>query len=122
MTVKVTRYPMGSSTSRNGWRKIKRRAKSGRPQGKGKRWTNYREYLRSDKWRRKREKVMERARGRCEVCRINRATQVHHKTYERVYREPMSDLVAICESCHLDEHGLPNDVANEPCWSKLVRE
>src|SRR4051812_49177503 len=32
-------------------------------------------------------------------CR-HRATQVHHKTYERLGHERMEDLAACCRSCH----------------------
>ena len=32
--------------------------------------------------------------------------QVHHKTYQHVYHEPLEDLIVLCEVCHLDKHDL----------------
>ncbi|HEY7195460.1 MAG TPA: hypothetical protein VH439_17085 [Gemmatimonadales bacterium] len=47
-------------------------------------------------------KIVERSPnlvGLGDRCR-HRATQVHHKTYERLGDERMEDLVACCRSCH----------------------
>lgn len=65
----------------------------------------YNEYLLSDVWLIKRQIVMDRANGTCEACGVAMATHVHHLTYERVGREPLFDLVAVCHSCHTDLHG-----------------
>jgi predicted HNH restriction endonuclease len=35
-----------------------------------------------------------------------RATQVHHKTYKNIFNEPLSDLLAVCASCHAEMHGI----------------
>lgn len=67
-------------------------------------WAWYQEYLASDVWASKRERVLERAKGACEACGIEQATQVHHVTYKRVGREPLFDLRAVCISCHEDLH------------------
>jgi hypothetical protein len=63
-------------------------------------WLAYEKYLASPIWRKKREKVFERATGICEGCRENPATQVHHLSYEHVGEEYLFELVAICEVCH----------------------
>lgn len=63
-------------------------------------WQWYREYLKSDSWRSKRERVLQRDSYRCRACEKRRATQAHHLTYERVGHEPLFDLVAICDVCH----------------------
>lgn len=65
----------------------------------------YSGYLNSEPWRIKRSIVMRRADGVCEGCGVNNATQVHHLTYDRVGKEMLFDLVAICESCHKSIHG-----------------
>lgn len=58
------------------------------------------EYLLTDGWKARRKLVMERAGWVCEGCRINRATQVHHLTYDNWGSEFLWELVAICGECH----------------------
>lgn len=60
----------------------------------------YNDYLSSDIWRHKRERVLERDEGNCRACGINGATQVHHLSYRFVGNEPLYDLVSICTACH----------------------
>lgn len=40
----------------------------------------------------------------CQGCRVRRATQVHHLTYDHVGNEFLFELVAICETCHTRLH------------------
>lgn len=63
-------------------------------------WADYNEYLRSDKWRDKRARVLERDARICQACLKRSATQVHHKTYDHVFDEPLFDLISICDVCH----------------------
>lgn len=58
----------------------------------------YQEYLDSPAWEMKRDKVIERDGDQC-VCGAQ-ATEVHHKTYNNIGKEPLSDLVALCKECH----------------------
>ena len=60
----------------------------------------YSEYLLSNEWELKRQKVLKRANYICEACLEKEAIQVHHLTYKHVFKEPLFELVAICESCH----------------------
>ncbi len=61
----------------------------------------YSAYLNSEQWRALRDAVICRAYYRCEVGNCPRpAAEVHHLTYERLYREKLTDLVAICRECH----------------------
>lgn len=60
----------------------------------------YDEYLASDVWLQKRQKVIQRAGGECEGCLSAPATAVHHLTYQHVGNEYLFELVAVCESCH----------------------
>ncbi len=66
----------------------------------------YQAYLYSDKWKAKRRKVLNRAKYKCKRCKKRRATQVHHLTYERIFKERLSDLQAVCGSCHIEIHGI----------------
>jgi 5-methylcytosine-specific restriction endonuclease McrA len=63
----------------------------------------YQEYLKSDKWKAKRLRVLQRDNFICQKCG-DRAWQVHHKTYERIFNEHPSDLVSLCGDCHKDIH------------------
>lgn len=72
--------------------------------GRAERVEAYREYLSSPRWRLKAWRVMERARGICEGCLVNRATQVHHKTYAHRENELAYELVALCNECHKVAH------------------
>lgn len=70
-------------------------------------WRWYSVYLASQEWRWKRDEVLARAGGLCEVdgCGL-KAEQVHHTTYERVGNEDLEDLLALCSSCHEQIHAL----------------
>lgn len=61
---------------------------------------DYGAYLASREWALLREAVRERSGGVCERCRRNPQQAVHHLTYERVGRELLEDLQAICTPCH----------------------
>lgn len=59
----------------------------------------YQQYLCSPEWNGLRNAVLDRSCGKCEKCG-RQASQVHHLTYIRKYREHLSDLQALCEQCH----------------------
>lgn len=63
-------------------------------------WANYREYMRSDAWFDKRDRVLKRDNYICQACLKRKATQVHHLTYEHFGDEPLFDLESICKICH----------------------
>ena len=75
----------------------------------------YRNYLLSDAWQQKRKAVFERAQrnantnnrlGVCEKCGYKPwkpNLQIHHLTYERIYNEPLDDLILLCPRCHYEE-------------------
>lgn len=60
----------------------------------------YKIYLASDRWRRKRELVLSRDDHLCQSCYQARAEEVHHLTYKHVGLEPLFDLTSVCPSCH----------------------
>lgn len=63
---------------------------------------DYKEYINSPAWKVKKMKVLERD-GRLCVCG-DEATDVHHKTYTNIGKEPLSDLVSLCKHCHDGYH------------------
>jgi hypothetical protein len=81
----------------------------------------YYDYLKSDSWKIKRDKVLKRAGNKCEICGKNRAYQVHHKTYKRVFRERLCDLSAICRVCHKSEHNLLSEEEIEIAVLELIK-
>lgn len=76
--------------------------------------SDYRAYLRSPTWKKRRLQVFARANYRCEECGtpmkiVNRLLgtvnlQVHHKTYRNVFHEPLDDLICLCDECHKSKH------------------
>jgi 5-methylcytosine-specific restriction endonuclease McrA len=64
----------------------------------------YREYLKSDAWKRKRYVVLKRDNWTCQSCGA-KANQVHHKKYARnIGKEPIHWLVSLCTPCHKKIH------------------
>jgi len=61
----------------------------------------YRAYLKSDKWKAKRQAVFKHYGKRCYACRKQaKVLHVHHLTYERLGNEAMGDLIPLCVPCH----------------------
>ncbi len=68
----------------------------------------YYDYLGSESWERIKDRVLFRDDYICQNCGTSRlyiTLHVHHKTYKRVFRERLSDLVTLCEDCHKVKHG-----------------
>ena len=65
----------------------------------------YREYLKSDAWKRKRYVVLRRDNWTCQYCG-NKATQVHHLRYAKykIGKEPIKWVISLCASCHKKQH------------------
>lgn len=61
----------------------------------------YKDYLKSDKWKRKREEVFRYYGKRCFACKKQaKVLHVHHMTYERLFKESVRDLIPLCVPCH----------------------
>jgi hypothetical protein len=60
----------------------------------------YTDYLRTQEWLRRRAVKLEVAEHRCQLCNSGEGLQVHHRTYERLGCEKMSDLLVLCRPCH----------------------
>ena len=65
----------------------------------------YREYLKSDAWKRKRYVVLRRDNWTCQLCGA-KATEVHHKKYAKyqIGKEPIQWLVSLYSPCHREQH------------------
>lgn len=69
---------------------------------------SYDAYLRSKHWRAVRKRWIDAGRPQCcSVCGSEKY-QLHHRTYERLGRERLDDLVALCGGHHKAAHALVN--------------
>jgi hypothetical protein len=66
----------------------------------------YAEYLRSPEWLARRERHLEAAGHRCQLCNAISTLHLHHRTYERRGFESSVDLVVLCAECHRKFHGI----------------
>lgn len=66
----------------------------------------YDAYIRSPEWSRLRRQALEKHGSVCRGCGSTEALEVHHRTYERLGREELSDLVIFCDTCHEGVHAL----------------
>lgn len=69
---------------------------------------NYKDYMQSQEWKNIRTDKLWQANFRCERCGYDgtgESIDVHHKTYERLGNERLSDLEVLCRTCHRLEHG-----------------
>ena len=69
--------------------------------------TEYSHYLQTQRWRTLARAVKLRAKGKCEICKRADGRDCAHLTYDRIFNEPLSDLLWLCRACHrkLDEEG-----------------
>lgn len=78
----------------------------------------YKEYLDSYAWKSlKKNKLKDTPI--CELC-WNKATTVHHLSYERLWKEKDSDIASVCKLCHKECHYLEwNQIKND---EKVLRK
>jgi hypothetical protein len=60
-------------------------------------------YLKSDEWKRKRIRFLERDNYKCRCC-WSKAEAVHHITYVNIHKENDKDLISVCHLCHEKIH------------------
>lgn len=70
----------------------------------------YHDYLRSEQWEAIRDVVIKDRNRKCERCGSKKNLQVHHKTYERIFNEDLSDLELLCRPCHKKEHNITDEL------------
>lgn len=73
----------------------------------------YKRYMRSAEWDRKRKERLELDDNHCVMCGrknglrkdgVTPILQVHHIRYTSLGHEPMEDLVSLCGNCHRKIH------------------
>lgn len=62
----------------------------------------YSQYMKSDKWKAIRLKVLKRDNYLCQACLEAPAQDVHHITYENIGDELMYELLSVCRDCHFN--------------------
>lgn len=82
----------------------------------------YYEYLKSQAWRDKRKSAIIFYGGTCSLCPKKHNLHVHHKTYIRLFKERMEDLIVLCEDCHYLFHKKKNPVWRNGKKSKYMKD
>lgn len=60
----------------------------------------YEDYMRSTAWRMQRDRFLNFWGHRCALCNGQKNLEVHHRTYERLGREKITDCIVLCHACH----------------------
>lgn len=68
--------------------------------------TKYNDYIKSNEWKEKCEKILARDNHQCKKCGSKVDLSVHHKTYKNLFNEKEEDLETLCDKCHKEEHGI----------------
>ena len=61
---------------------------------------DYHDYLQSNEWKRRRKIALKFWNHKCSLCNGGKNLDVHHRTYERLGKENLNDLIVLCRSCH----------------------
>ena len=78
------------------------------------------EYMKSPKWKRKRQKRLDIDGHRCVLCDTKSNLNIHHTTYSNFRNEEMEDLRTLCRDCHNSVHeqfGYPNSIYSDDWFS-----
>ncbi|KKN78312.1 hypothetical protein LCGC14_0351710 [marine sediment metagenome] len=73
---------------------------------------SYRHYLRTPHWKNVRKLTLRMYRS-CVLCGIRWGLEVHHRNYDRLYEEIISeDLIVLCGGCHniYHNHSKPEEL------------
>lgn len=65
---------------------------------------DYDMYLLTEHWVKIRRDALKRAGWRCQICNTDKGLNVHHRTYEHLWNEEISDLTVLCFACHSRHH------------------
>ena len=80
--------------------------------------SEYADYVRSPWWREIRKLKLDQ-QPTCERCGFWDEINVHHKTYERLGNESLSDLEVLCKSCH-GRHHWDEEIRKSPILADFV--
>lgn len=90
-------------------------------------FTSYSEYLRGEHWSetKTRFRASKLCRHQCAACGARNVPMlIHHKTYKRIGREYLGDLVEVCRACHAAVHQYEEN-SGKHLWeatNKVVRK
>jgi hypothetical protein len=65
----------------------------------------HRTHLQSEYWKNIRQLVLERDKYICQLCKAEKAKDVHHLTYKNLGNESIDELTSYCRACHEKVHG-----------------
>ena len=65
---------------------------------------DYQTYIASDAWIARRQRFFAKYARQCHKCGSTERIHLHHATYRRITQEWDSDLVPLCEPCHVALH------------------
>ena len=90
----------------------------------------YHEYIQSQEWRSKVEKIKQERGNRCQLCSVSGIIAIlngHHNTYERLGSERDLDITILCKECHAHFHTGENKPGNLPLideklFSSILRD
>lgn len=83
---------------------------------------DYHAYIRSPEW----QAVKQRYRASrlpqdCLRCGSSENIELHHRSYRRLGRERLSDIVPLCRDCHRRLHHARNDRRSVSLWGFAKR-
>lgn len=65
---------------------------------------NYKEYINSKEWKKKKQEVFNERGKECEQCGAQHYIHVHHLNYDNLGNENLEDLQILCYRCHMSKH------------------
>ena len=88
----------------------------------GEKVETYIEYLNTNHWKAMKVRMKNHYVYECCFCRTRKRLHIHHKTYERVGNERLSDLVYACKDCHDLLHSEPEKlIKSSKYWNQKPR-
>lgn len=73
-------------------------------------YISYTEYLQSDHWNKKKNEALSHYGGSCVLCSSKSYLNVHHRNYNNLWHELMSDLTVLCAKCHDSYHKIAKEI------------
>ena len=74
---------------------------------------HYEIYLKSEKWGKIRNEVLERDGNWCQDCEMAIGSEVHHLTYKNIFKEEKADLITLCPVCHGKRHNIERCITDD---------
>jgi len=73
--------------------------------------TIYKNYLKSDEWKKLKQETIDRDGGRCRKCHGCYCQEVHHIKYPKDFKDDcLENVISVCSKCHKEIHGIKRQV------------